>query len=288
MKRMLLFLATNLAVVLVLSVTLRLLGVDRLLTQNGLAFGPLLVFSLLVGFTGSLVSLLLSKPMASWSTGLRLIRQPRDANEQWLLSTVHRLADRAGIGRPEVGVYEGGPNAFATGAFRNSALVAVSTGLLHTLDREEIEAVIGHEVSHVANGDMVTMALVQGVVNTFVVLFARVAGVLIDRSVFRSERGLGPGFYLTVLVCELVFGVLASIIVAWFSRRREFAADAGSARLAGSPWPMIHALARLHRLAPGQLPPTLRSFGIAGRAGWLPLFDSHPPVEARIDALRGR
>jgi heat shock protein HtpX len=291
MKRIFLFLATNLAVMLVLSVALRLLGVDRFIGASGLDLGSLLVFSLVVGFTGSIVSLLLSRPMAKWSTGAHVIAAPRSADEAWLVSTVHRLAERAGIGEPEVAVYEGSPNAFATGAFRDSALVAVSTGLLQEMNRDEVEAVLGHEVSHVANGDMVTLALVQGVVNTFVVFFARVVGYVVDSTLFgrdgdERQPGTGPGFYVTVLVCEIVFGLGASMIVAWFSRQREFRADAGSAGLLGTPDPMIAALARLGGLSPGALPQSLRTFGITDMPAWLGLFASHPPMEARIAALQ--
>jgi heat shock protein HtpX len=291
MKRIFLFLATNLAVMLVLSVTLRLLGVDRFLTANGLDVGALAIFSLVVGFTGSVISLLISKPLAKWSTGAHVIDAPRNAHEAWLLSTVRQLAQRAGIGMPDVAIYDGAPNAFATGAFRNSALVAVSTGLLQNMEREEVEAVLGHEVAHVANGDMVTLALVQGVVNTFVVFFARVVGYLVDTLVFRRSDdeqhvGTGPGFYVTVFISEIVFGVLASMIVAWFSRQREFRADAGSSELLGSPAPMIAALARLGSVPPGGLPQSLRAFGITDMPAWLGLFASHPPIEARIAALR--
>jgi heat shock protein HtpX len=291
MRRILLFLATNLAVMLVLSVTLRLLGVDRYLTANGLDVGALMIFSLVVGFAGSIISLLISKPVAKWSTGAHVIDAPRGADEAWLLSTVNELAQRAGIGRPDVAIYEGAPNAFATGAFRDSALVAVSTGLLQSMDRDEVEAVLGHEVAHVANGDMVTLALVQGVVNTFVLFFARVVGYLVDTMVFRRSDdeqhvGSGPGFYITVFVCEIVFGLLASMIVAWFSRQREFRADAGSASLLGTPEPMVGALARLGSLPPGGLPQSLRAFGITDMPAWLGLFASHPPIEARIAALR--
>jgi heat shock protein HtpX len=291
MKRIFLFLATNLAVMLVLSVTLRLLGVDRYLTANGLDVGALMVFSLVVGFAGSIISLLISKPLAKWSTGAHVIDAPRNADEAWLLSTVKQLAQRAGIGAPDVAIYQGAPNAFATGAFRDSALVAVSTGLLQNMNRDEVEAVLGHEVSHVANGDMVTLALVQGVVNTFVVFFARVVGYLVDTLVFRRSDdeqhvGTGPGFYVTVFVCEIVFGLLASMIVAWFSRQREFRADAGSSHLLGTPAPMMAALARLGGLPPGGLPQSLRAFGITDMPAWLGLFASHPPIEARIAALR--
>jgi heat shock protein HtpX len=291
MKRIVLFLATNLAVILVLSVTLRLLGVDRFLDANGLDLGALLVFSLIVGFTGSIISLLLSRPMARWSTGAHVIDPPRTADEGWLVATVDKLAQRAGIGKPQVAVYQGAPNAFATGAFRDASLVAVSTGLLQGMGREEVEAVLGHEVAHVANGDMVTLALIQGVVNTFVVFLARIVGYVVDGMLLgrhddEQHVGTGPGYYVTVFACEIVLGLAASMIVAWFSRQREFRADAGSARLLGAPEPMIAALARLARLPPGGLPQSLRTFGITDMPSWLGLFASHPPVEARIEALQ--
>jgi heat shock protein HtpX len=286
MKRIFLFLATNLAVVLLLTIVLSALGVDRFLTENGLDLQMLLVFSLIVGFTGSIFSLLISKPMAKWSTGARVIEQPQGAHEQWLVATVRRLADKANIGMPEVAVFEGAPNAFATGAFKNSALVAVSTGLLESMSREEVEAVLGHEISHVANGDMVTLTLIQGVVNTFVVFLARVVGFAVDRMVFRTERGIGPGYYITVIVCQIVFSILASMIVMWFSRQREFRADAGSARLLGAPRPMIAALMRLGGLQPGALPQSMVASGINGAPGWMALFSSHPPIEERIRALQ--
>jgi heat shock protein HtpX len=286
MKRIFLFIATNLAVVLLLTIVLSALGVDRFLTENGLDLQMLLVFSLIVGFTGSIFSLLISKPMAKWSTGARVIEQPQGAHEQWLVATVRRLADKANIGMPEVAVFEGAPNAFATGAFKNSALVAVSTGLLESMSREEVEAVLGHEISHVANGDMVTLTLIQGVVNTFVVFLARVVGFAVDRMVFRTERGIGPGYYITVIVCQIVFSILASMIVMWFSRQREFRADAGSARLLGAPRPMIAALMRLGGLQPGALPQSMVASGINGAPGWMALFSSHPPIEERIRALQ--
>jgi len=288
MKRILLFLATNLAVVLLLSVVLNLLGVDRFLTANGLNVEMLLVFSLILGFGGSIFSLLISKPIAKWSTGARVIDTPEGAHEQWLVETVRRLADKAGVSMPEVAVFEGEPNAFATGAFKNAALVAVSTGLLQTMSREEIEAVLGHEIAHVANGDMVTLTLIQGVVNTFVIFLSRVVGYLVDRAVFRSERGIGMGYYITVFVCELLFGLLASIIVMYFSRRREFRADAGSAQYLGTPRPMINALSRLGGLTPGELPKSMAALGITDRPGWAALFSSHPPIEDRIRALQAR
>jgi heat shock protein HtpX len=286
MKRIFLFVATNLAIVVLLTIVLSALGVDRFLTENGLDLQRLLVFSLIVGFSGSIFSLLISKPMAKWSTGARVIEQPEGAHEQWLMATVRRLADKANIGMPEVAVFEGAPNAFATGAFKNSALVAVSTGLLESMSREEIEAVLGHEISHVANGDMVTLTLIQGVVNTFVVFLARVVGFAVDRVVFRTERGIGPGYYVTVIVCQIVFSILASMIVMWFSRRREFRADAGSAQLLGTPRPMIGALMRLGSLQPGALPQSMVASGISGAPGWMALFSSHPPIEERIRALQ--
>jgi heat shock protein HtpX len=288
MKRVVLFLLTNIAVLVVLSVVLNVLGVDRYLSENGLNVGMLLVFSLIVGFTGSFISLLISKPMAKWSTGAQVIDQPRDANQQWLLATVQRLANQAHIGMPQVAIYEGEPNAFATGAFKNSALVAVSTGLLQTMNREEAEAVLGHEVSHVANGDMVTLTLIQGVVNTFVVFLSRIVGYVIDKAIFRTERGTGPGFYITVFVCQIVFSILASIIVAWFSRQREFRADAGSANLLGTPRPMVNALKRLAGMEPSSLPDSIATHGITNRPGWLALFSTHPPMEQRIAALNAR
>jgi heat shock protein HtpX len=287
MKRIVLFVATNLAVVLVLSVVLRVLGLDRSLAAQGYGYAQLLVFSAVVGFVGAFVSLLMSKPMAKWSTGAHVIGTPGNEAEAWLVATVRKLATTAGVAMPEVAVYEGAPNAFATGAFRNSALVAVSTGLLQSMKREEIEAVLGHEMAHVANGDMVTLTLIQGVVNTFVVFLSRMVGSIIDRAVFRNNaRSTGPGYFITVIVCQVVFGILASVIVAYFSRRREFRADAGSARFLGSPQPMIQALRRLGGLEPGQLPKTLQASGITGSGGMMALFASHPPLEARIAALQ--
>ncbi len=289
MKRVVLFLVTNLAVGLVLSITLSILGVNRYLTGTGLNVGSLAVFSVIVGFAGSFISLLMSKPIAKWSTGAHLIEAPQNADEQWLLATVKNLADKAGVGMPEVGIYEGAPNAFATGAFRNDAFVAVSTGLLQSMTRDEVEAVLGHEISHVANGDMVTLTLIQGVVNTFVVFLSRVVGYVVDRAVFRTERGLGVGYYLTVIICQIVFGIAASIIVAWFSRQREFRADAGSATLLGTPRSMVAALRRLGGLEPGALPQAFQSHGITeGGSGIMALLSSHPPIEARIAALESR
>jgi heat shock protein HtpX len=289
MKRIFLFLLTNIAVLVVLSVVLRLFGLDRAMySQTGLDYGSLLAFSAVVGFTGSIVSLLMSKSMAKWSTGARVIDQPANQAEAWLVETVRRLAAKANIGMPEVAIYEGDANAFATGAFKNSSLVAVSTGLLQSMNKEEVEAVLGHEIAHVANGDMVTLTLIQGVVNTFVVFLSRVVGTIVDRAVFRSDRGSGPGYFITVMVCQIVFGVLASLIVAWFSRQREFRADAGSATFLGSPAPMVNALRRLGGLEPGALPQTLQAFGITEKNAFLALFSTHPPIETRIAALQGR
>ncbi|KQW96937.1 heat-shock protein HtpX [Massilia sp. Root418] len=289
MKRIVLFIATNLAVMLVLSLVLSLLGIGRPSAGGQLQLGTLLAFSLVVGFTGSIISLLISKPMAKWSTGARVIDAPANSTEQWLVATVRQLAERAGIGMPEVAVYDGEPNAFATGAFKNSALVAVSTGLLQSMNRDEVEAVLGHEVAHIANGDMVTMTLIQGVVNTFVVFLARIVGFFVDnmlRSKDERSSGNGIGYMITVFVCEIVFGLLASIIVAWFSRQREFRADAGSAKLLGSSVPMQHALARLGGLEPGALPQNMAASGITGGGGWSALFSTHPPMEQRIAALQ--
>ena len=291
MKRIVLFLVTNLAVMLVLGTVLNILGLNRFVTAQGLDVETLMGFSLVIGFGGAIFSLLISKPVAKWSTGAHVIDGSEGSDEYWLVNTVHRLADQANIGRPEVAVYEGEPNAFATGAFKNDALVAVSTGLLQSMSREEVEGVLGHEVAHVANGDMVTMTLIQGVVNTFVVFLARVVGYIVDKAVFKTERGVGPGFYITVLVCEILFGVLASIIVAWFSRQREYRADAGSASLLGSPQPMMKALAKLGGLAPGALPQSVATMGINNTPGFMALFSSHPPIEKRIamlEAARGR
>jgi heat shock protein HtpX len=288
MMRIGLFLLTNIAVVAVLTIVLKLLGLDVAMAQQGMQLGPLLVFSLVVGFAGSIISLLLSKTMAKLSTRAQVIDGSEGTTQHWLVETVRRLSQKAGIGMPEVAVYEGEPNAFATGAFRNSALVAVSSGLLQSMSQEEVEAVLGHEVAHVANGDMVTMTLLQGVMNTFVIFLSRIVGTIVDRTVFRTERGTGPGFFITVIVCQIVFGILASIIVAWFSRRREFRADAGSADYLGSPRPMMGALARLGGLDPGHLPESVKAMGINDRPGWMALFSTHPPIEQRIAALQAR
>ncbi|HEX4780624.1 MAG TPA: protease HtpX [Usitatibacter sp.] len=289
MKRIVLYILTNLAVMLVLGVVLSLTGADRFLARDGLNIPSLLLFSAIVGFTGSIFSLLISKQVAKWSTGMRMLDAPQSADEQWLVSTVKHIAEKAGVGMPEVGIYEGEPNAFATGAFRDSSLVAVSTGLLQSMSHDEVEAVLGHEIGHVANGDMVTLTLIQGVVNTFVVFLSRVVGYVVDKAVFKTERGVGMGYYLTVMVCQIVFGILASVIVAWFSRQREFRADAASAGLLGSPRPMIAALRRLGGLEPGALPQSLQAFGITeGGSKFMALFSSHPPIEARIAALENQ
>jgi heat shock protein HtpX len=286
MKRVALFVLTNLAVMIVLSIVMKLFGIDRALARDGLNYGTLLAFSAVFGFGGAIISLLISKSVAKWSTGAQVIDGNEGETPRWPFETVRQLAQRAGIGIPEVAIYEGAPNAFATGAFKNSALVAVPTGLLQSMSQEEVEAVLAHEVAHVANGDMVTLTLIQGVLNTFVIFLARIVGTIVDRTVFRSERGTGPGYYVTVLVLEIVFGVLASIIVAWFSRRREFRADRGSADYLGSSRPMQRALARLGGVDAGPLPEAMRAFGITDRPGWMALFSSHPPIEQRIAALQ--
>jgi heat shock protein HtpX len=290
MKRVVLFILTNLAVILILSLVLRVLGVDRILDAQGvgLNLANLLVFAAVFGMGGAFVSLALSKWTARRLTGARVIATPRNAEEAWLVNTVRRQAERAGIGMPEVAVYDArDANAFATGMRRNRSLVAVSTGLLRSMSRDEVEAVLGHEVSHVASGDMVTLALIQGVVNTFVIFLSRVVGHLVDRVVFRTERGHGPAFIVTTLLAQVVFGILASVIVMAFSRRREFRADAGSAALEGRE-KMIAALKRLQKVAdPQPLPDQLAAFGISGsaRSGLRRLFMSHPPLAERIDAL---
>ena len=287
MKRILLFVLTNLAVMVVLGVVASLLGVNRFLTSNGLNLSALLGFSLIMGFGGAFISLLMSKPMAKWSTGARVINQPANQDEAWIVSTVQRLSERAGITMPEVAIYEGEPNAFATGAFKNSALVAVSTGLLQGMTREEIEAVLGHEIAHVANGDMVTLTLIQGVLNTFVVFLSRVVGYFVD-SMLRSKddesTGPGMGYYITSIVMDILLGFVASMVVAWFSRQREFRADEGAAQLMGNKQPMINALARLNSMQAGELPTSVAAMGITGGLG--KLFASHPPLEERIAALQ--
>ncbi len=288
MKRIFLFVATNIAVLLVLSVAIRILGIDHYLNQGGLNYQSLLIFAAVLGMGGSFISLLISKMSAKRMMGAQVIEQPRNATESWLLETVRRQAEAAGIGMPEVAIFDSPQvNAFATGAKKDNALVAVSSGLLQSMSRDEAEAVLGHEISHVANGDMVTLALIQGVVNTFVFFLSRVIGQIVDRAVFRSEHGHGPGFWITSIIAQVVLGILASIIVMWFSRQREFRADAGGARLAGRT-SMIAALERLKRAHEPALPDQLAAFGISGgmASGIKRLFMSHPPLDERIEALR--
>ncbi|AEI63120.1 protease HtpX [Corallococcus macrosporus] len=292
-KRITLFVLTNLAVLAMLAIVGRIIGVENLLARQGVGLNlpGLLIMAAVMGFGGSIISLLLSKPMAKWSTGAQVIKQPRTEAEQWLVETVHRLSRDAGIGRPEVAIYDSPDmNAFATGANRNNALVAVSTGLLHGMRRDEVEAVLGHEVAHVANGDMVTLTLLQGVLNTFVIFLSRVVGFFVDRFLSRSEDGeesggTGPAYFLTSIVLQIVFGIGASIIVAWYSRRREFRADDGGARLV-DPGAMARALDRLRRQQgePAMLPSNMQAFGIRG-GGMMALFSSHPPLELRIQRL---
>jgi heat shock protein HtpX len=288
MKRIFLFVATNLAVMLVLGTVASLLGVNRFLTANGLNLGSLLGFAAVMGFGGAIISLLMSKMMAKWSTGAKIINDSTDPTHQWIVGSVKRLSEKAGIGMPEVAIFDGEPNAFATGAFKNSAMVAVSTGLVQSMTREEVDAVIGHEVAHIANGDMVTMTLIQGVMNTFVVFLSRVIGYFVDKVILRNDRdGPGIGYYVTTIVLDIVLGVLAAVIVAWFSRHREYRADAGAATLIGKKQPMINALARLGGLAPGELPQSVQAMGISGKpSGLMALLSSHPPIEDRIRALQ--
>jgi heat shock protein HtpX len=288
MKPISLLIVTNLAVIVLLSVVASVLGIDQWLAQQGLDFTGLVILSAVLGFGGAFISLLMSKMIAKWSTGAKTVDGSEGTTQFWLVQTVHKLADKAGIGKPEVAIYEGPANAFATGAFRDSSLVAVSTGLLESMSREEVEAVLGHEVTHVSNGDMVTLTLIQGVLNTFVIFLSRVVGTVVDRVVFRNERGYGLGFYATVMVCQILFGLLASMIVAWFSRRREFRADAGSAGLLGSPQPMIAALRRLGSVHSGGLPDSVKAFGINSDSKLFALFATHPPIEVRIAALQAR
>ncbi len=287
MKRVFLFIATNLAVMLVLGVVTSLLGVNKFLTASGLNLPMLLAFSAVVGFTGAIFSLLISKPMAKWSTGAKVIESAGNDTERWLLATVQKLAAKGGISTPEVAIYDGEPNAFATGAFKNSSLVAVSTGLLESMTKEEVEAVLAHEIAHIVNGDMVTLTLVQGVVNTFVVFLAKVVGYFVDRVLLKNDRdGPGIGYYITDFACQLLFGFLASFIVAWFSRQREFRADAGAASLMGTPQPMIKALARLGGVEAGELPKSMAASGISDKIGMMALLSTHPPMQARIAALQ--
>jgi heat shock protein HtpX len=288
MKRVLLFLATNFAVMLVLGIVVNVLGLNRFLTANGLNLTSLLGMAMVMGFGGALISLLMSKPIAKWSTGAHIINDSTDPTHAWIVNTVRVFAEKAKIGMPDVGLYEGEPNAFATGAFKNSAMVAVSTGLLQSMNKEEVEAVIGHEIAHVANGDMVTMTLIQGVMNTFVIFISRVVGYFVDKVVLRNERGVGIGYMATVFVMDILLGFVAAMIVAWFSRHREFRADAGAAELMGNKQPMINALARLGGLTPGELPSAVKTFGIGSPGGMMKLMSTHPPMEQRIAALQAR
>ncbi len=291
MQRILLFLATNIAIIAVLSITMRLFGIESLLDQQGvnLDINSVLVYAAVIGFTGSFISLALSKWTAKRMTGAQVITSPQNATERWLVDTVTRQAQQAGIGMPEVAIYQSdAPNAFATGMNKNSALVAVSSGLMNAMTQDEVEAVLAHEVSHISNGDMVTMALIQGVVNTFVIALSRIIGHMVDRTVFKTERGHGPAFWITSIIAELVLGILASIIVMWFSRQREYKADAGAARLVG-PNKMIAALQRLNGTSTEALPDQLDAFGISGGQGGLSkLFMTHPRIEDRIAALRSQ
>ncbi|MDZ7938317.1 MAG: protease HtpX [Rhodoferax sp.] len=288
MKRIFLFVMTNLAVMVVLGIVVSLTGANRFIGANGLDLGTLMVFSLIMGFGGAFISLLMSKWIAKRASGVRVIEQPQNVDEAWIVETVRKFADKAGIGMPEVGIFEGAPNAFATGAFKNSALVAVSTGLLQGMTREEVEAVIGHEVAHIANGDMVTMTLIQGVMNTFVVFLSRVIGYAVDsflrKGDDRENSGPGIGYYVSTIVLDIVLGFAAAIVVAWFSRQREYRADAGAAQLMGRKQPMVNALARLGGMTPGELPKSMAAMGIAGGIGQL--FSTHPPIEDRIAALQ--
>ncbi|NBS64617.1 MAG: protease HtpX [Betaproteobacteria bacterium] len=290
MKRVILFILTNLAVMLVLSIVVNVLGLNRFLSSAGLNLGTLLVFAAVMGFGGAFISLLMSKPMAKWSTGAQIINDSPDPGHQWIVRTVARFAQKAGINMPEVAIYEGEPNAFATGAFKNSALVAVSTGLLQSMSRDEVEAVIGHEVAHVANGDMVTLTLIQGVMNTFVVFISRVVGYVVDRMILQNKDDApGVGYFVTTIVMDILLGVLAAMVVAWFSRQREYRADSGAAQYMGQRQSMINALARLGNLDPGELPKTVQNMGISSRpSGIMALFSSHPPIEERIRALQAQ
>ena len=287
MKRILLFVLTNVLVGAVLGIVASLLGVNRYITAQGLNLSALLGFALIMGFGGAIISLLISKPMAKWTSGVRVIEQPQNVDEAWIVETVRKFADKAGIGMPEVGIFDGDPNAFATGAFKNSGLVAVSTGLLQGMTREEVEAVIGHEIAHIANGDMVTMTLIQGVMSTVVVFFGRGIGYAVDSFLNKGdERRSGPGigYMITTVVLDIVLGFAAAIVVAWFSRQREFRADAGAAQLMGRKQPMMNALARLGGMVPGELPKSVAAMGITGGIGQL--FSTHPPIEERIAALQ--
>ncbi|ANT65476.1 MULTISPECIES: protease HtpX [Prosthecochloris] len=287
MKRIVLFLLTNFAVIIVLSITARLLGIDHFLTANGLNMGMLLAFAALIGFGGSFISLLMSKTMAKWSTGAKVIERPQNQDEAWLVDTVRQLSKKAGLPMPEVAIYNGAPNAFATGASKSNSLVAVSTGLLQSMNKQQVEAVLAHEVAHIENGDMVTLTLIQGVVNTFVIFLSRALAYVIDsflRGNDEESTGPGIGYWISSIVLDIMFGILASIVVMYFSRQREYRADAGAAQLMGDKRPMIEALRGLGSLQAGQLPKEMAASGIAG-SGMMALFSSHPPLESRIAAL---
>jgi heat shock protein HtpX len=288
MKRVVFFLLTNIAVMLVLSVSARILGIDRYLTANGLNMGMLLAFAALIGFGGAFISLLMSKTIAKWSTGAQVIEQPGNLDQAWLLDTVGRLAGKAGLPRPEVAVYEGAPNAFATGPSRTNSLVAVSTGLMQGMNRRQVEAVLAHEMAHIANGDMVTLTLIQGVVNTFVIFLSRAAAYALDSFLRKNDEessGPGMGYFITSIVFEILFGILAGIVVMYFSRQREYRADMGAAQLMGDRQPMIDALRALGSLGSGELPKEIAASGISGK-GMTALLSSHPPLESRIAALQ--
>ena len=289
MKRTILLIATNIAIMVVLGIFVSVFGLNRFITANGLNLPMLLMFAAVLGFGGAFISLAISKWMAKMSTGAQVIAQPRNEDERWLFDTVAKLAQRAQIAMPEVAIYEGEPNAFATGPSKNNSLVAVSTGLLYSMTHREIEAVLAHEVAHIKNGDMVTMTLIQGVVNTFVFFIARVVGYLVDSFLRRDDAessGLGIGYTITVIVCDIVFGILASVIVMYFSRQREFRADAGAAQLMGDTAPMVDALRRLGGMEPNSLPSNMAAAGISAKSGWSSLFSSHPAMEERIAALQ--
>lgn len=288
MRRVALFLLTNIAVMLVLSISVRFLGIDRFLSSNGLNMGMLLAFAAMIGFGGSFISLLMSKTMAKWSTGAQIIKQPRSQDEAWLVDTVARLAAKAGLPSPEVAIYEGAPNAFATGPSKSNSLVAVSTGLLQSMNRRQVEAVLAHEVAHIANGDMVTLTLIQGVVNTFVIFLSRVAAYAVDSFLHKDNEkssNLGIGYMITSFIFELLFGILASTVVMYFSRQREYRADIGASELMGDRSPMIDALRALASLGTGELPKEIAASGISG-GGMMALLSSHPPLESRIAALQ--
>ncbi|MGL4766743.1 MAG: protease HtpX [Formosimonas sp.] len=288
MKRILLFILTNVAVMAVLLLVTRLFGLGNYIGAYGMNYTSLAVYSLVIGFVGAIISLLMSKKMAKWSAGAQVIEQPQTPEEAWLVDTVRTLSQQAGIGMPEVAIFEGAPNAFATGAFKNSALVAVSTGLMQTMTKQEVEAVLAHEVAHIANGDMVTMTLIQGVMNTFVVFLSRAIGYAVDSFLRKDEESSGPGigYFITTIVLDIFLGFLAAIIVAWFSRQREFRADSGATQIMGRKQPMIDALARLGGLQTQELPKNMAAMGIAGGIGQL--FSTHPPIEARIAALQNQ